>query len=514
MAVGKKLASIKTAITGVLLNALTAIMGLFVQKVLISTLGAEYSGVNNLFTNVVSILTLADLGVSSAVIFHLYRPLAEKNYRKVTALLNYYHKACWIIGGVILLGGLILMPFAPALVGENNVSANLYITFGLFVINALFSYLLNYRRPLLNADQKGFTVNAVVLGCSLLSYGSRFLVLILTQNFYLFILCLIITKIIEDLIINAIVKRHYTFLSGEAARLDKPTKLDIRKKMYASVYHNAATYVVNSTDSIIITQIFGVMQLGIYTNYFMVIQSLLNLIGQIFNGMSASLGNLLATEGRKKLYIFTKRIMLLDFWIYSIISIGCYFCITPFIKMWIGGGNEYLLSDVVLMALVLNLFIMGMRATMGGVFNAAGIIYENRFVPVVEAIINLVSSIVLALWIGLPGVFIGTILSNLFLHLYSYPKYGFALVLKRKPSEYIILFLRYLVLFVLGWMATGAIVQLFKIESNFWDFIVKGIIAVTIPSVIYWLVFWKSEEYKYYVALVKTFWAKKILKKH
>ena len=512
MSTSKKIATLKTAITGVVLNALTAIMGLFVQRTLIAYLGTEYSGVNGLFTNIVSILTLADLGVSGAVTFHLYRPLAENNYRKITALLNYYHKACWIIGGIIILGGIILTPFAPALVGANSIDVNLYIIFGLFVLNALFSYFLNYRRPLLMADQKGFMVNMVVMGCSLLSYGSRFLVLILTQNFYLFVVCLIATKIIEDSIVNFVVKRRYRFLDGEVARLDKPTKLDIRKKMYASVYHNAASYVVNSTDSIIITQIFGVAQLGLYTNYYMVLQSLLNLVNQIFNGMTASLGNLLATEGRQKLYLFTKRIMLLDFWIFSILGIGTYFCITPFVKMWLGSA-DYLLSDFVLIALVFNLFVSGMRATMNGVFGAAGVIYENRFVPVVEAIINLTSSIILALWIGLPGVFIGTVLSNLFLHFYSYPKYGFALVLKRKRIEYVILFLRYLVLFVLGWATVGGIVQFIHIDNNFWDFIVKGVLAVFVPSIVYWLVFWKSEEYHYFMELVRHFWQKKILRR-
>ena len=512
MATNKKIASLKTAVTGVTLNALMAIMGLFVQRALISCLGTEYSGINGLFTSIVSILTLADLGVSSAVTFHLYRPLADKNYRKITALLHYYHKACWIIGGIIIVGGIILLPFIPSIVGENNIQDNLYIIFGLFVINALFSYFLNYRRPLLLADQRGFIVNSVMIGSSLFSYGSRFVVLILTQNFYLFVICLIATKILEDLVINLIVKKKYPFLTGEQARLDSPTRLDIRKKMYAAVYHNAASYVVYSTDSIIITQLFGVMQLGLYTNYYMVIQSGLNLLNQVFNSMTASLGNLLATEGRQKLYLFTKRILLLDFWIFSVAAIGVYFCITPFIKIWLG-SSEYLLNDFVLMALVVNLFVSGMRATVNNVLGAAGIIYENRFVPVAEAIINLSASILLALWIGLPGVFIGTILSNLFLHFYSYPKYGFELVLKRKRSEYIMLFLRYLLLFGLAWGSTGWIMQFINIENNLLDFITKGLLSVMIPSLIFWLIFWRGEEYKYFENLVRGVIAKKLGKR-
>lgn len=499
----RKVASAKAAISGIILSLLTAVLGIVTQKIFIDTLGVEYSGINGLFTSIVSILTLADLGVGTAIVFHLYKPLATGDKSKIAALMQYYHKACRIITAIIIVGGLILMPFAPVFVGETTtVHDNIYIIFALFITNAVFSYLLNYRRPLLNADQKAYIVNWVVTGCSIALYALKILVLIFTKNFYLFTACTVICKIIEDIVINHIVKKQYPYIF-EPKKLDPDTNKDIKKKMYASVYHNAATYVVFSTDNVIISQLFGVFQVGLYANYFMVIRTLNQLLTQLFGAMAASLGNILASEGHERLYSTTKRIMLLNFWFYAIAAIALYYCITPFIKLWL--GNEYLFGDVVTIVLALNFYIQGVRIPINNVFSASGVLYENRFTPVMEAIINIVVSIALALLIGLPGVFIGTAISGLFLHFYGFPKFGFELVLKRKRSEYILLFLKYLGLFVIGWICMGGIVRFINLDSILLDFVVKGILCIIVPSILYWVVFHKSEEYLYFANLGKTF---------
>ncbi|MFV0484958.1 MAG: lipopolysaccharide biosynthesis protein [Candidatus Saccharimonadales bacterium] len=505
----RKVASAKTALSGILLNAVTAVLGFIAQKIFISTLGVEYAGVNGVFASVVSILTLTDLGISTAVTFHLYKPLAEKNHAKIAALMHYYHKACRIISLIIIVGGLILIPFAPAFVGETTVPDNLYIIFGLFIANAVFSYTLNYRRPLLGADQKGFITNIVITICSIILYVSKIIVLVTTKNFYLYTLCTVLAKIIEDTIINIVVKKRYPYIA-KPSKLNANTKTDLKKKMYGSIYHNAASYVVFSTDNIIISQIFGVISVGLYSNYHMVLNSLNLLFSQLFGAMTASLGNILAGEGPKRLYLMAKRIMLLNFWVYVVVSIAAYFCITPFIKLWL--GEDYLFIDAAVIALILNFYLQAVRLPINSILSSAGVIYENRYVPVAEAIINLVASVVLALWLGLPGVFIGTALSNLFLHIYSYPKYAFQMVLKRKKSEYILLFLKYFGLFIATWIAMGGIMQFINISNSFVEFLVKGILSVVIPSVAYLIIFHRTEEFKYFTDIVSG-GIKKLLKR-
>ncbi|MDR3297892.1 MAG: hypothetical protein LBT19_00725 [Candidatus Nomurabacteria bacterium] len=506
----RKVASAKTAVSGIILNTITAVLGFITQRIFISSLGVEYSGVNSVFTSVISILTLTDLGISTAVIFHLYKPLANRNTAKVAALMQFYHKACRIVSGIIIVGGLILLPFAPAFVGETAVNNNLYIIFGLFITNALFSYAFNYRRPLLSADQKGFIINYVLTAQHIVLYTARILILLLTRNFYLYTLLTVVLKILENLTINKIVQKRYPYINKKT-KLDTNTKTDIKKKMYGSAYHNAATYVVFSTDNIIISQIFSVISVGLYANYFMVLNSLDLLFGQLFKSMTASLGNILASESVKKLYQMTKKIMFLNFWVYAVVCIATYFCITPFIKLWL--GPDFLFSDATVIALILNFYFQSTRLPISSVLASAGILYENRFVPVVEALINLVASIALAFLIGLPGVFIGSALSNLFLHLYSFPKYAFKLVLKRTKAEYILLFLKYFGLFIVAWIGVGGIVHFINLNNAITDFLIKGLISVVAPSILYWLIFRKSEEFQYFAKFGKDFIKKKLAKK-
>ena len=401
------------------------------------------------------------------------------------------------------------MPFAPVLVGETTVPDNLYIIFALFVTNAAFSYALNYRRPLLIADQKGFITNLIVTACSIILYGLKIFILLATQNFYLYTLVTVLAKILEDAIVNIVVQRRYPYIT-EKYKLDKHIKTDVKKKMHGSIYHNTATYIVFSTDNIIISQIFGVINVGLYANYHMVLNSINLILNQIFSAMTASLGNILVNEGPQKLHIMARRIILLNFFIYAPVSIATYFCITPFVKLWL--GPDFLFIDAVTIALILSFYLQAARAPISNVLASAGIIYETRFVPIFEASINLVASIALALLIGLPGVFIGTAISHLFLHLYSYPKYA-ASVLKHSRAEYTLLFLKYFGLFIATWVAMGGVISFVNIDNNILNFTVKGLLSVSLPILLFWIIFRKTEEFQYFASIGKRVLRKKLLRR-
>ncbi|MBR3220480.1 hypothetical protein IKF76_01270 [Candidatus Saccharibacteria bacterium] len=501
----RKSASFKTALTGIILNLIATVLGFITQRIFINTLGVEYTGINGTYGNILSILTLSDLGVGVAVIYHLYGALAKNDKKRIAALMHFYHKACRIVAGVVLLGGAALLPFAKVFVGENNVPDNLYIIFGLYVIIASLQYILNYRRALLSADQRGYVINTVMIGATTILYFVKIAVLLITGNFYLYAIAIIIEKLAENLIINHIVKKRYPYIL-EPAKLEKSTRTDIKKKMYASIYHNSASYVVNFTDNTIIAQFFGAAQVGLYVNYYMIVSAINTLIAQVFNGVVASLGNILAAEGHNRLYPVTKSIFFLNFWIYAVVSIATYFCLPSFVAMWI--GPEYWLPNIVVAAVVLNMFVQGMRFTANNTLSVGGIIFENRFVPVMEAVINLTTSIILGKLIGMAGIFIGTILSNLFLHIYSYPKYAFGLVLKRKRIEYIGLFTKYLAIFLISWLGMSLLFKLVVIDNNFAQFLLNGFLSIVIPSLCYWVIFHRTEEYRYVSALLKEYFKK------
>ncbi len=497
----RKVATAKTAVTGILFNVVTAILGFVTQKLFIENLGIENSGINGVFTSVVSILTMADLGVSTAIMFNLYGPLAEGNQGKVAALMAYYRKACWVICGIIAVGGLIMVPFAPMFVGDVVSPVNLYVLFCLFVLNALMTYAFNYKRPLLLADQKGYVVNRVTLFTSILLYGLKIAVLVFTKNFYLLMLGMILVKLIENCIIGCVVNKRYSYLAKKK-KVSQATRKDIKRRIYASAYHNAGAYVVYSTDNIVLSKACGTVQAGLYSSYYMIINTVLTLINQVFNAMTASLGNIYAKDGKEALYRATKNSIFLNFWIYSVVGVSLYFCITPFIRMWI--GDDYLFADFTVLALCFNFFLQGLRGPVGNVLGAAGIVYENRFIPIIESIINLVSSILLALWIGVPGVFIGTIISNLFLHLYGYSKYGFEKVLGRKRSEYCFILVKEILLYWAIFALMYVITSWIRIDSLILQFIAYGIVCIVLPSLMFFVLFRKKQEFKYIKKALKT----------
>lgn len=492
----RKAAAAKIAITGIISSLIIAVFGFFVQKAFINTLGVEVSGLNGVFTNIISVLTMADFGVSTAIIFNLYKPLAKNDKNKIAALMQYYHKCCLVIGVIILLGGIILLPFLPLIIKDKIPSVNIYLAFLLFVCNALFSYVLNYKRALLQADQKSSKINLVVSAISLVSYSAKLLVLYKFNNFYLFIACNILAKIIEDLIIWRIVDKKYPYIH-QKRQLDKNTKADITKKIKASVPHNISSYVVYSTDSLLLTYFFGSFQTGLYVNYNMIISAINIITNNLSNAVSAGMGNILAKEGRDYLFINTKRLSLFNYWIYTALSISLYFCASYFIRFWL--GEDLFMSNITVAAIVINFFLNGIRAPVNSAMAAAGILHENRFVPVAEAIINLTTSILLAKIIGVPGIFIGTIISSLYLHLYNYPKYAYALVFKQPRRLYLISFAKKLAGFFACAATTFFVISLLPEAGNpIFGLIRNGIISCVISSAIIIIASAKSPEFKYF----------------
>ncbi len=498
----RKTAAVKIAITGIISSLIIAVFGFFVQKAFISTLGVKVSGLNGVFTNIISVLTMADFGVSTAIVFNLYKPLAQKDENKIAALMQYYHKCCLAIGGIILAGGLLLLPFLSFIIKEETPSINIHLTFLLFVFNALFSYVLNYKRVLLQADQKSSKINLVVSVVSLVSYSAKLFVLYKFNNFYLFILCNIIAKIIEDLIIWKIVDKKYPYIHKKK-QLDKSTKADITKKIKASVPHNVSSYVVYSTDSLLLTYFFGSFQTGLYVNYSMIISAINIITNNLSNAVSAGMGNILAKEGRDYLFINTKRLSLFNYWIYTTISIALFFCASYFIRLWL--GDDLFLSDITVAAIAINFFLNGIRAPANSALSAAGILHENRFVPVAEAIINLTTSIILAKLIGVPGIFIGTIISTLYQHLYNYPKYAYELVFRQPRSLYLASFGKKLIGFLACAIVTFFIINLLPEESSpIIGFIRNGTISCLVPSLLILLTTAKTPEFKYFYNLFRS----------
>lgn len=495
--------SIKNSFTSFILSIITMLLGFVAQAIFIRILGAEYSGLNGLFTNVLTMLSFFELGIGNAIVFHLYKPIAINDEEEIKTLMKFYEKAYNIISVLVLACGLAIIPFLNIIVGEISIDINIYVIYIMFLLNTSISYTLSYRRNLIIANQKNYIINIIHIIYIIILNLSQLLVLYLTKNYYLYLGIKIICQILENFVCYIIAGKLYPFITSKNVKpLDKNLKDDIFKKVKALLFHKVGYSVVSGTDNIIISSFLGVVTVGFYTNYNMVITAVNNLFSQIIGSTSASVGNLLATQSNyNKKYNVFKKIRFINFWLASFSGICILVMMDSFIHLWV--GEKYILPLIVLVTLVVNYYQKLMRNCYGTFKDSAGIWYEDRFVPLVEAILNIVFSIILLKIFGLAGVFMGTIISGLSLWCYSYPKYVYKKLFNRMYKDYAKETIGYLVLFVLIAIFTFFISRLIVFDNIWLQFLSNTIISLIVPNLILLIIFRKTDNFQYLLQIVK-----------
>lgn len=492
--------TIRNSLVSLLVSTLTIIIGLFAQRVFISTLGTEYLGINGLFTSIVSMLALVELGLGSAIYYHLYKPISDGDTAKVRSLVNFYKKGYRLIAIVVFFLGILVVPFLSGIVGDAGINESIYLIYLLFLLDVVFSYLLTYKRAVLYVDQNNHIISTVHLGYLIALNALQIIVLLTTGDFYLYLVLRIIMRLAENIVLNIITNRKYPYLKGKiVSALDPATKSDIFKKVRGLSFHKVSTYIVLGTDNIIISVFLGVATVGLYSNYLLVTTAIVMLISQAFTAITASVGNLLVNVNHKKTFEVYKKLRLGNFWLACFAATSLLVIMDSFITLWI--GTQYLLPIGVLVAISLNLYITLMRSSLSSFKEASGIFHEDRFVPIVESIANFVLSIVFLKIFGLAGVFLGTACSTLILHLFSYPKYVYTPLFKQDLGQYYRQFIGYFVLALTVSGTTFAISRTIDLESTFATFIVNILLCLLIPNAILLLVFKNSAEFKYYRVL-------------
>lgn len=490
--------SIKNMIASLFSNATTIIVGFIAQTIFIKILGTEYLGLNSLFTNIISMLGIAELGIGSAIIYNLYKPLAENDKKTIKSLMSFYKRSYHIIAIIITLIGLIIIPLLKYIVNFETVTVNvnLYIIYILFLFETVISYFLSYKRSILFADQKNYIINIIHIGYTIVVNICQLIILYLTHNYYLYLIIRIIMRVVENIIITLIVNEKYNYLNkGKSEVLAKNVEKDIVIKVKALFFHKIGSFVVMGTDNIIISKYLGIITVGLYSNYFLIINAVQTIFSQIIGATTASVGNMLVTEKKEKCFEIFDKIRFINFWISTVSSVCLLLIMEPFITIWI--GEKYLLSSAVLIVLVINFFQKSMRSVYAAFKEAAGIYYEDRFAPIIESIFNIVFSIIFVKYFGLAGVFMGTLVSGLILWCYSYPKCVYKKLFDRKQLVYFKETLTYIILFSLIIISTYYLSNLLIIKNIWYRFFANTLLAVIVPNLILILIFNRTDNYKY-----------------
>ena len=500
----RKKSSFKNMITAVSSNVLTIIVGLVAQAVFIKILGSEYLGLNGLFSNVISMLGIVELGMGSAIIYNMYKPIAEEDHEKINSLMQFYKKSYRIITLIISIIGIMIIPFIKYIVDIESVTVgiNVYLVYILFLLETICSYILSYKRSMLYADQKEYITNIIHMGYTILVNTMQLTFLYFTHDYYLYLIIKVMMRLVENIVISSYVNRRYSYLlDNNITKLDSKTEKDIFQKIKALFFHKIGTFIVSGTDNIIISKYLGLVTVGLYSNYYMIINAVQTVINHIIQATRASVGNLLVTESKTKQFDIFNKIRFVNFWISCFSSICIFVIMDSFITIWI--GYKFVLPTKVLLVLVINFFIVSSRSTYGAFKEAAGIFYEDRFVPIIESILNIVLSIIFVKKFGLMGVFMGTIASGLVLWCYSYPKYVYNKLFGRKISDYMKETIYYFIIFILIAGFTYSLAILISFDNVYLQFISNVLIALIVPNVIMLLLFSKDENFKYFINMIK-----------
>ena len=494
--------SIINSAMSIVTQVLTVVLNFAVKTVFIKMLSDEYLGVNGLFTNIITMLSLADLGIGIAIPYSLYKPLAKKDEHKINVLMNFYKKVYTIIGIAVLLIGLSLTPFLGLIIKDipKNVP-HLSLIYILFVIHSASSYFFVYKKFLIDSDQKGYITSRIIFTFSTLLSIIQIILLVTTKNYILFLLSSIILVIIQNIYISSKANKLYPFIKNKTdEKLEKEDMEGIKKNVSSLFIYKVGTVIMNGTDNIIISKFIGLIIVGFYSNYVLIINSITTVLNQIFNAITSSIGNLVVTTNKKRSKEVYDNLNFANFWLYALFGVCIIVLINPFINIWI--GKKYVMGFSIVFLLVLNFYVLGMQSVTNSFRNAYGLFWIAKYRPIIMVIINIVISVVLVQLIGIEGVLIGTLISRLlttaWLDPYIVHKYGFEI----SPKSYYIDYLKYLVIFIAISIILNYFVSMVAI-NNIFILILIAILVVISVNVILVLLFFKTSEFNYFYDKIK-----------
>lgn len=493
--------SIRNSIVGVAASCVSIIIGFFAQRIFIEILGTEYLGVNGLFSNILSMLSIAELGIGGTIIFHLYKPISQNDIELIKSLLGFYKKAYNYIACIILVLGLLFIPFLNYFIGKTTLDLNFKLVYILFLFQTISSYICTYKRSILYGYQKNYIINIVHMFYLVIVNILQLFFLFVTKNYYLYLVIKIFCNLLENISINYLANRYYPYIKEKnIQKLNKHIYKDIFRRVKAQFLHTIGGVIINSTDNIVISKFFGVATVGLYSNYFLIINSVRTLFSMLISSTTASVGNLLVESNAEKSFSVYKRIRFFNFWSATFCSVSVLIIMQSFIVIWI--GDKYLLSSFVLSVLVFNLYQKLMRNCNDVFLTAAGICVENRFVPIIESILNISCSIIFLKVFGLAGVFLGTIASGLVLWCYSYPKFAYKKIFKRNYYEYTKETLGYLCLFIIISLVTYFVSVIINFNNVYLEFLSNVVISLIVPNFLMLIIFSRNDNFRYFTDLL------------
>ena len=487
---------------------LVTVFKFVVRTVFIYTLGKTYLGINGYFADMVGMLSLTELGFDTAINFKLYKPLAEHDDRRVRVLLKFYRTAYRCVGAAILILGLLLLPLLPVLIKDYSSLAdngiNPPLVFILYLMQSVFSYtFFAYQSAVMKADQKKYILDVADYAVTVVMNTAQIIVLVLFKNFYIYTALLVLSVIITNAV-NALIarKRYPQYFIREEASMDRQEVTELLKDCGALFVYKVNGTVLTATDNMVLGAFAGMDLVGLYSSYLLFYTTIKIFLRHLYTSVKASMGNLFATKGIEEQYAFFETMNFLTVVLYGTAAVGMAACADELIATWI--GTEYVLAQPVAIMVGIEILTSGLKQNMNEIRTVTGAFRQYWGRPIVSALVNLVSSVILVQFMGIYGVILGTILADLVnlavdphvIHRYSFHDY-------RPASAYYRRNLTYVLVLAAVWAFDVWLCSRFAVGLGWLSVVIHVLISGLMVPAVFAGVFRKSRECRYLMGIFR-----------
>ncbi|WP_458410181.1 lipopolysaccharide biosynthesis protein [Bacteroides congonensis] len=502
MASSRTLNTAKNLSVGSGTQIFSLILSFVSRTVFVVTLGNEYLSVNGLFANVLTLLSFTELGIGSAIIYSLYKPLALDDKEQVGKLINLFATAYRYIIVVILLLGFCVIPFLSLIISDvPDVKENISLLYVLFLLNTVGSYVYGYKKSLLIADQKNYVVITIHTILNTILVGMQIAILYLTHNFILYLLSFIGITLLNNILTTVYVNKKYSWISEyECLKLKAEEWTPIFTNIKNIIIYKLGSVILNGSSNIIVSGMIKTTLVGICSNYFMVINAVTTIINQGVAGICASIGNYNVTASKEDNENVFKQLCLLSFWAIGMVSIGMSCLLTPFVKLWL--GTEYLLDSIVVVILVLGFYTLMINSVPSSYRTAMGLFKEARLAPLFAAIINIIAGILAAKLWGLSGVFAATVLARLFTYCIIDPYYVYKKGFEMSPKSYYLRFCIWLAILVVSYIGSYIVIKALGV-SGIVGLLMDTIVCLLFFNVVFFIIYGRDKDLRIAVNRIK-----------
>lgn len=493
----------RNAVWGLIEKFIQMVLPFITRTLVLKLMGEQYLGLNSLFTSILSVLNMADLGFGLAITYSMYKPIADQDNEALSALLNYYKKIYRVVGTVILVAGLVLMPFIPNLInGSVPADINLYLLFSIYLVNTVLTYwLFAYKKSLLHAYHRDDVSTKIAILLLILQYGLQIFVLALFDNYYAYVIILPLITLLSNIISAVATNKMYPFVKCRGM-VAKETKKRIKKQVSGAFVGRVSSAVRASVNNVFISAFLSLTHVAIYGNYYYILTAVHGILTVATNSMVGGVGNSIAKESVEKNYKDFKKFTFLYAWLSGWFAC-CMLCLyQPFMYIWT--GEELMLPVGTMVLFCFYLYVMGASDIRNVYYSAKGLWWEGRIRALLDLIVTLALNFVGVKLFGIFGILLGTILSLVLVNFMYGGKILFDHYFKEQNlSEYFLQHLLYLTITVAVGFTTYLICGLFPDTGIVW-LGVKAIICIIVPNGLFFVVYRKTKMFKEIVPLFKT----------